>query len=57
MKLKIYYYLMLQFIFPVIIVVSKKLGDAPLDLYDVYFLLCLQLFMASVLIVAVLKKG
>lgn len=56
MNFKDYLYIVSQLLLPLIILVGKRLGDAPLTLEDILALVSIQIFQASYIIVQLLRK-
>lgn len=56
MKNAEYRLLILPLIVPICVTAASYLGSAPLTLIDVYVMLCVQLYLVSMVIVAILKR-
>ena len=56
MKYTTYLLIASQLILPIIMIISKWLGDASLSVMDVYVLLSIQIFQASLIVIDLLKK-
>lgn len=56
MKSQEYRLLILPLIVPVCVILAPYFGSAPLSNNDVYVMLCVQLYLVSMVIVAILKR-